>query len=233
MKKKAFAVLQTLVDFIFPRNCLGCESFLKFYEKHLCISCQIKMPLTSFHLIRENPLYEKINVQFESTAVTSLFFFQKEGAIAHMIHLFKYKGERKIRVFLGEWLANTLQESAFFKDIDGIVPVPLHPKKQKKRGYNQAEIVGATLSKKMGVPLYTEVLERIKNTTALALLGESARKNEVTNAFIQQQPFPTAPQHVLLIDDVLTTGATLAACASVLLKNSGLKISIAVLACRL
>ena len=79
MKKKAFAVLQTLVDFIFPRNCLGCESFLKFYEKHLCISCQIKMPLTSFHLIRENPLYEKINVQFESTAVTSLFFFPKRG----------------------------------------------------------------------------------------------------------------------------------------------------------
>ena len=233
MKKNTFALIQTFKDLIFPRNCFGCESPLNFYEKRLCLSCQIQLPLTSFHFTHKNPLFQKLNLQFETMAATSLFFFQKEGVLSNMIHLFKYKGVKKIGYFLGDWLANCLLESTFFKNIEGIVPVPLHSKKQKSKGYNQAEIIAAALSKKMGVPLYKKVLIRVKNTTALARLGESERKDEVNNAFQIHPSFTLRNQHLLLVDDVLTTGATLSACASVLLKNSDIKLSIAVLACRL
>ena len=131
MKKNTFALIQTFKDLIFPRNCFGCESPLNFYEKRLCLSCQIQLPLTSFHFTHKNPLFQKLNLQFETMAATSLFFFQKEGVLSNMIHLFKYKGVKKIGYFLGDWLANCLLESTFFKNIEGIVPVPLHSKKAK------------------------------------------------------------------------------------------------------
>ncbi len=108
MKKNTFALIQTFKDLIFPRNCFGCESPLNFYEKRLCLSCQIQLPLTSFHYTHKNPLFQKLNLQFETMAASSLFFFQKEGVLSNMIHLFKYKGVKKIGYFLGDWLANSL-----------------------------------------------------------------------------------------------------------------------------
>jgi ComF family protein len=117
--------------------------------------------------------------------------------------------------------------------LDAIVPVPLHTVKKRKRGYNQSELIAKALSKKTKLTLLSDVLIRVKNTTALAQLGETERELEVRNAFELNFKYKDQPVHLLLVDDVLTTGATLAACASALLKNSKIKISIAVLACRL
>lgn len=233
MKKNSKAIFQTLSDYIFPRNCYGCEVRLEFYEKHLCLNCQIQLPLTLFHQTTENPLFQKLSNRFPTESATSLFYFEKEGVLAHLIHLFKYNGVKEIGVFLGPWLGDHLKESAMTADLDAIVPVPLHTVKKRKRGFNQSELIAKALSKKTKLPLLSEVLIRVKNTTALAQLGETERELEVRNAFELNIKYSDQPMHLLLVDDVLTTGATLTACASALLKNSKIKISIAVLACRL
>ena len=233
MKKNKSIVFQTLVDFIFPRHCYGCETNLEFYEEFLCLSCQINLPLTELHLTKENPLFQKIKSRFTLQAATSLFYFEKDGVLSRLINLFKYKGAKKIAVFLGDWLGESIAESPFFNEVDGIVPVPLHPAKKRKRGYNQSYIIATALSNKMKLPLFSDLLIRVKNTTALALLGESEREQEVKNAFKLNPKKTSHPQHLLLVDDVLTTGSTLAACASALFVNHNIKLSIAVLACRL
>jgi ComF family protein len=232
MKKNSKAIFQTLSDFIFPRHCYGCEVPLEFYEKYLCLNCQIQLPLTLFHQTTKNPLFQKLSIRFPTVSATSLFYFEKDGVLAHLIHLFKYNGVKEIGSFLGAWLGDHLKESTV-KELDAIVPVPLHTVKKRKRGYNQSELIAKALSKKTKLPLLSEVLIRVKNTTALAQLGETERELEVRNAFELNFKYKDQPMHLLLVDDVLTTGATLAACASALLKNSKIKISIAVLACRL
>lgn len=233
MKKNSTVVFQTLADFIFPRHCYGCETTLKFYEQSLCLKCQINLPLTTLHLTKENLLFQKLKTHFALEAATSLFYFEKEGVLSHLIHLFKYKKVKKIGPFLGAWLGDTLLESQLFNQVDGIVPVPLHPTKKRKRGYNQSDLIAEALSKKMKLPVFSKLLIRVKNTSALALLGESERKREVRNAFEINSKRQTHPLHLLLVDDVLTTGATLTACATALLSNANIKLSIAVLACRL
>ena len=233
MKKNSPAVLQAFIDIFFPRQCFGCETPLKFYEINLCLDCQIRVPLTSFHKTKKNLLFQKLELHFPIENATALFHFEKEGVLAHLIHLFKYQGIQKIGLFLGEWLAENLIESGSFQNLNGIVPVPLHPAKKRKRGFNQAELIANILAEKLKIPVYSHALKRIKNTTALAHLGEINRHKEVQNAFLRNPSFSSKPQHLLLIDDVFTTGATLAACAKALRKNSEIKLSIAVLACRL
>lgn len=233
MKKKSVAVFKCLIDFIFPRHCYGCRNTLEFYEKNLCLGCQIKLPHTSLHLTHKNLLYEQLKFRIPLEAATSLFYFEKNGVLAHLIHLLKYSGEKKIGAFLGSWLGDHLEESPFFNEIDGIVPVPLHPVKKRKRGYNQADLIAHALSKKINSPVLSKILIRVKNTSALAQLGESEREQEVQNAFELNSNKLNHSQHLLLVDDVLTTGATLTACANALAKNGNIKLSIAVLACRL
>lgn len=233
MKKNSKAILQTLSDFIFPRQCYGCETPLKFYEKKICTSCLIQLPLTSFCTSIANPLYQKLSLRFPIQTATSLFYFEKEGILAHLIHLFKYSGAKELGFFLGSWLGACLKEGLIAEDIDAIVPVPLHPLKKRKRGYNQSELIAKALSKKMKRPLLSQGLIRVKNTTALAQLGKNERELEVQHAFQTNLNITDRSLHLLLVDDVLTTGATLSACASTLLINSNIKISIAVLACRL
>jgi ComF family protein len=232
MKKNKFALFQSCSDLVFPRSCYGCQALLEFYENCLCLNCQINLPITDFNFLKRNLLLQKLELSFPVEAATSLGYFEKEGLLAHLIHLFKYQGEKKLGTFLGLWVGTTLKESPHFKDIEGLIPVPLHPSKRRKRGYNQAEILAKAISKKMKLPLFSKSIIRVKNTTALAMLGKKQRQLEVKNAFsvIPNEPLP---KHLLLIDDVVTTGATLSACANALTKHRAVKLSIVVLGCRL
>jgi predicted amidophosphoribosyltransferase len=111
MKKNSKAIFQTLSDFIFPLHCYGCEIPLEFYEKYLCLNCQIQLPLTLFHQTTENPLFQKLSIRFPTASATSLFYFEKDGVLAHLIHLFKYNRVKEIGSFLGAWLGDHLKES--------------------------------------------------------------------------------------------------------------------------
>jgi len=221
------------VDLIFPRVCLGCKHHLNFYEKTLCLGCRLDLPLTHFQKNRENPLFQKLTLNFPLENATALFYFEKEGKVAEMIHQFKYLGQRHLGVYLGDWLSDTLLESPNLSKVDGIIPVPLHPSKKRKRGYNQAAILASALSKKLKAPLVEKTLIRVKKTQSLAHIGYDKRWREVDQAFDVCQSLPLEMKHILLVDDVITTGATLTACANALLKKNPLKLSIVSLACRL
>ena len=212
---------------------MGCNQHLNFHESSLCVSCQIELPQTHFHLTQNNPLFQKLKALFQLEKATGAFTFQKEGLIAHLIHDFKYKGNLQSGIILATYLAYSLQESLFFKKIEGIIPVPLHPSREKKRGFNQAEIIGKLLSEKLKIPLFTDVLIRVKKTKALAHIGDKERWKEIKDAFIVNPTYNALPKQLLLIDDVITTGATLTACSLAFEKNSSIKLSIAALACRL
>ena len=233
MKKINTTVFQSFLDLLFPRFCGGCSHSLRFYESTICLGCRIEIPQTQFHLHCDNSLHFKLKTLFKLKHATALFLFEKEGAVAQMIHQFKYKKHQKTGVFLSKWLANTLRESPLYSDLDYIVPVPLHPLKRKKRGFNQSEIIAKEISKTLKVPVMNHLLIRTKNTRALAQIGENERQEEVKGAFELSMNLNQVSLHLLLVDDVITTGATLTACAKVLLKNNTLKLSIAALACRL
>lgn len=113
---------------------MGCNQHLNFHESSLCVSCQIELPQTHFHLTQNNPLFQKLKALFQLEKATAAFTFQKEGLIAHLIHDFKYKGNLQSGIILATYLAYSLQESLFFKKIEGIIPVPLHPSRDKKEG---------------------------------------------------------------------------------------------------
>lgn len=225
--------LNSFVDLLFPRTCISCSSHLDFYEKMLCLNCQLELPQTGFHLEKENPLFKKLLLNFPLENAAALFGFQKEGSVARMIHQFKYNKQVNIGRYFGKWLGYMLLESPFFKSLDAIIPVPLHPSKQRTRGFNQAEIIAEPLAKQLQIPLVNKSLKRVKKTKPLAKINHDARWKEVDEAFTIKQPLPKSFEHLLLVDDVITTGATLNACARTLLKNSQIKLSIVSLACRL
>lgn len=191
MKKNLNPICQSFADLIFPRHCYGCTAGLRFYEKYLCLKCHIALPLSYLPQAnaKNNPLVQKLSSLFPLETATSLFYFEKEGVLAHLIHLLKYKGVHQLGTFFGEWLAEHLLGYSFISSVEGIIPVPLHPKRKKIRGYNQAEIIAKTVAQKLNLPLYTAALKRIRNTTSLVLLGDRERENEMAGAILYAKKF--------------------------------------------
>ena len=226
-------VFQSFVDLFFPRSCLGCLNHLKPYERALCVVCQLDLSPTYFHKNHDNELFQELNTLFSVHAATALFSFQKEGRLAHMIHLLKYKGVKKSGIYLGNWLGITLKESPYFNAIDGIIPIPLHRKKQKKRGYNQTHIVANEMAKVLDIPIFYNALIRIKNTPSQTQAGREERWKSIQNAFQCSAEFRGKTGCFLLVDDIITSGATLTACAKALYKENAIKLSVAALGYRL
>ena len=233
MKFNSSLVFQSLVDLFFPRTCLGCVSFLTPYEKGLCIGCQLQLSPTNFNLDANNPLAVKLREFIPIYAPTALFYFQKGGAFTHLIHLLKYKGVKKSGAYLGHWLALSLKESPLFRDLTGILVVPLHPKKRRQRGYNQSELIAVEISSVLNIKVYPKALVRIKNTLSQTKAGKVERWESMQNAFCCAPDFQNQKGHFLLVDDVITTGATLVSCAQALFKENTIKLSVAALGYRL
>ncbi len=164
-------------------------------------------------------------------AVSSCYFFSKQGKIQHLVHELKYKKNKDAGLFLGNELAKSLSESPYFSGIDFIVPVPLHPKKMHKRGYNQSEIIGKGMTEIIPAELNTTNLVRSVASATQTHKSRLARWDNVKDIFILNRPEEFAGRHVLLIDDVITTGSTIEACGRALLQAPDIKISVAAAAC--
>lgn len=232
LQKNRYQLLQAFVTLFFPKICYGCGTVLNTFESIICTHCHVDAPLTNFHLIEKNNLKEKFEEWLTIQNATALFYFQKEGLVASLIHQFKYNGIIEIGVFLGNWLGHQIKESPFFTHIHFIVPVPLHRKREQKRGFNQALIIAEQVSKVIDVPVIKNALIRKKNTKQLVQFGTEDRWKEIRNAFEVNPVLENHPKHFLLIDDVITTGATLSTCSQRLQQYSNGKISIATLAFR-
>lgn len=223
-------IFSDLLSVFLPRTCAACGRTLKDWEECLCLTCMAGLPLTRFHRDPANPLAEVFwgRVRIEQTV--AWFYFRKGSAYQEVLHNLKYNNRPEIGIFLGKQIGYELKHSTVFIRPDIIIPVPLHRKKLRKRGYNQSEKIARGISFSMDIPLDTCTLYRSARTDTQTRKSRFDRYLNVSGKFAIRDPSPIENSHVLLVDDVVTTGATLEACAEVLLAVPGVKVSVATVA---
>jgi ComF family protein len=184
------------------------------------------MPKTNFHLDKENLITQLFLGRAPIHSAASYYFFHRGGKVQHLIHQFKYKGQKEIGIFIGNRYGKELLKSPFFNSIESIIPVPIHYKKQKKRGYNQSEIFANGISQSMNIRVDAKTLVKTTKTESQTKKSRSDRWENVQEVFELKKYDHLTNKHILLVDDVITTGATLESCISMLVKIPGIKISI-------
>jgi len=214
----------------FPNSCRLCGKTLHQQEEILCTTCSYKLARTNFQHLQQNPVMEIFSGRLPLVSATSLLFFSKGGRTQQLIHKLKYKGNREIGIYLGEMLGSQLNDSLLFNTADAIVPVPLHPRKEHKRGYNQSGLICEGMASRMDARLFSDVLFRKVHTTSQTKKTRYERWENVKDTFEVKKGKRLEGKHVLLVDDVITTGATLEACGNKLLEIPGVRLSIASLA---
>ncbi len=219
-----------LTGLLYPHLCLACKDSLPSRRECICLSCQLKLPKTNFHLERDNPFTERFWGRLEIEHGAAMYHFVKGGSVQALIHQLKYLGKRQVGIRLGQWYGEQLRASAHFKNIDVIVPVPLHARKEQMRGYNQSAMFAAGLAQSMQIPMLPNVLVRRIFTDTQTNKSRLERLENVQDVFAVQALESLRNKHVLLVDDVMTTGATLEACGAKILEVEGSKLSLATIA---
>ena len=237
----AIYYLRAAADFMMPRVCLACGAALGPREEHLCSECWSDMPLTRYWKLRENPMAESYNaliqrnmgedVRYRPYGYAAALFFYKGGFRA-ISKALKYKRNFAAGRYFGRLLGQTLAESVYFRDVDLVVPVPLHWLRRWRRGYNQAEVIAREVVRALGAGYAPGLLRRARRTRTQTHLNVEGRAANVAGAFRMTRRGLSAlagVHHLLLVDDVFTTGATAAACAHAI--RPAVRVSVATLAC--
>jgi ComF family protein len=214
----------------YPHNCTGCGSDLIGRNNLLCTKCIADLPHTNFEKYSNNMVERIFWGRMPLKAAHAEFYFSKGQLIQHLIHELKYNNNKEIGIYLGEYTGKNLLQSSRFTNIDYIVPLPLFPDKEFRRGYNQAEIICNGMSVSMNVPVMARNVTRNRNTETQTRKQRAQRWENVAGSFNITDTAVLTGKNILLVDDVITTGATLEACASEILKIPGVSISIAALA---
>lgn len=218
------------INLFFPRLCAACNEALLKNEAEICLSCIVNLPKTNYHINKENPLNKIFWGRIDIENVAAYYFFNKGNKVQHLLHQLKYKGAKQLGEKIGLLYGYELLNSPSFKDIDYIIPVPLHPKKLKKRGYNQSEWLANGLSQTLNVPCNTTLLYRKVDSATQTKKSRFNRWENVSEIFGVFDNVDINNKHILLVDDVITTGATIEACAKAL-KSQNAKISVVTIAC--
>ena len=215
-----------MLNLLFPRVCSACKEILSKHEKVLCLQCRHDLPLASHHLTGNPAMKDIFYGRFAVENATAIFQFQKKGITQELMHNLKYRGQKQISNFFGSWLGSELSEIREYNNIDLVIPVPLHKQKLKKRGYNQVEGFGKEIAKALKIDYCDNVLIKVSKTSSQVFKQRLTRFNS-EEIFAIQNTEIIMNKHILLVDDIVTTGATLENCASQLLKESNVKISLA------
>lgn len=223
-------MINSLFNLFFPPACLGCDQFLLANETVICTECRHNIPLTNQHLHLENEAMTKFYGRLPVEHVSSLMYFHKKGIVQELIHNLKYRGHQEVGTLIGNWYGTELQNCANLKDIDAVIPIPLHKKRLKKRGYNQVTTFGKMLSKHLNCPFDETILERIQHSKTQTFKNLLSRNEIKSHTFKVNFSEVHYNKHFLLIDDVMTTGATLEAAGKTLLEIPNIKISIVCMA---
>ncbi len=223
--------LDAVIGLFYPRVCAACGGILMKDEDTVCLKCRFMLPKTGYELHAENPMAQIFYGRVRFHAVMSCFFFSKQGKVQHLLHELKYKGNKEAGVFLGQQMGMCFKKAPLYQGIDYIIPVPLHPKRQRERGYNQSEMIAQGIAEITGIPVGTHYLIRAVNTATQTKKSKEERYENVKDIFVLQHGEELAGKHVLLVDDVLTTGATLESCAHKLEMVPDITISAATAAC--
>jgi ComF family protein len=215
---------------IYPKICAACGNSLWKKEKVICTYCDFHLPRTHFHMERDNPVSRIFWGRIPVECASAFYYFNKGNKVQQLIHQLKYKGRRDIGIFLGEQYGYLLKNSLFFGSMDVIIPVPLHEKKLMKRGYNQSEQFAIGLGNSMKIPVDAHLLYRTKATETQTKKSRFRRWQNVEDLFAVRDPRNLDGRHILLVDDVITTGATIEACIKALCIVPSVRVSVAAIA---
>ena len=219
-------IFHNFLDLFFPNLCVVCKQRLSEGEQHICTDCLLLIPKTNFHLQPDNRLEQFFAGRFPFQHIAAFAYFVKGGSIQHIIHELKYNRNPHIGRFIGELCGENIKNSDFISSIDMLVPVPLHPKRQKERGYNQSLEICKGISHITGIPINSDTLLRKVNNPSQTKNARFDRWKNVEDIFHVVTPETFANKHILLVDDINTTGSTLESCAKEILECINSKISI-------
>ncbi|MEO6404240.1 MAG: phosphoribosyltransferase family protein [Ferruginibacter sp.] len=223
-------ILLDAIHLFYPSVCLGCGSDTIINKQLLCLNCINALPHTGYASLQGNALEKIFTGRLPVSAAHSEFYFSKGKLVQHLIHELKYKSNKDIGHYMGEMMGKTLLQSGRFSKIDYLVPLPLFPEKEFKRGYNQSEIICNGLSAVMNIPVLKNNVLRKHATETQTRKHRAERWENVAESFLVKHPEKITGKHILLVDDVVTTGATLEACGQVILKAQPASLSFACLA---
>ena len=218
--------LLDIAALIYPRICVGCSNTLFKHEQVICNKCYVSLPKTNYHLQKENPIQKTFYGRADIAVASSFLFFQKKGSVQKMMHALKYKGKPEVAQLLGKWYAQDLKKQNTFANYDYIIPVPLHKKRAQKRGYNQSEFFANGLSEVLNIPTLNDVLIKTKFTETQTYKTREERVENTLSSFQVQNSEIIDNKNILLVDDVITTGATTEACILQLQKSARVTVSV-------
>ncbi|MDL2289901.1 ComF family protein [Paludibacteraceae bacterium OttesenSCG-928-F17] len=222
--------LADLLNLMYPPVCLACGKNLLGTEEHLCLSCLHHIPKTNYHLQKDNPVEERFWGKVPVFRASSFFLFNKGSSFQKILHNLKYQGAKELGSYFGKCAGIDLLQSPDFSSVDYIIPVPLHPDKLKKRGYNQSEWIAGGLAESMNKPVDTAHLIRTQANVSQTNKNVYERYENTAGIFELTDNTIFSGKHVLVVDDVLTTGSTLEACVQALLPTENIRISLFTLA---
>lgn len=221
-------IKDSVLHLLFPHICTGCGSDILHEESVLCMRCIDAMPETNFELHPNNPVEKTFWGRLPLAGATAQFYFTKESLMQHLMHQFKYKGNKELGMQLGKIMGEQIKKSARF-EADVLVPLPLFAAKEKRRGYNQAAILCEGMAEAMNLPVLDKIISRPQHTETQTKKGRIERWKNMEGKFILSDADAIKNKHLLLVDDVVTTGATLEACGNELLKAENVRLSVATL----
>jgi ComF family protein len=218
------------ISLLFPRLCYACGNHLLLNENLICTECYVIIPRTNYHTINENPVEQLFWGRCVIEKAAAFSFYNKGSRIRNLIHNLKYNGIREIGYEIGRIYGLSLRDSGFMDDIDLIVPVPLHPSKKRIRGYNQSDAISEGIAGATGLRVNKDSLVRSRVSQTQTRRSRYERWTNVEGIFSVVDPKELIGQHILLVDDVITTGSTIESCTNELLKVEGVKVSAVALA---
>lgn len=219
-----------LLNLFFPKVCLGCNGYLGDNESYVCTSCRHQLPLTNFHLDNNDAVKNVLYGRLKLENATALLHFSKKGIVQQLMHNLKYRGHQDVGLFLGKWLGEELKTIEAYKDIDVVIPVPLHRSKLRRRGYNQVTKFGREIAKALDIEFNGTILQKRMATKTQVFKDRLLRTSGNSATFTISENQTLKGKHILLVDDIVTTGATIESCANALLTIEGVKISVATIA---
>jgi len=222
--------VQDLLQLFYPDLCAGCGEPLSQKDRSICLSCYLSLPPTRFQDIEDNPIERMLYGRLHIRTAMAAYFFSKNSPLQQIIHAFKYRNNARACIQMGIWLGECIRKSPRMKGIDLLIPVPLHRSREKRRGYNQATLLCEGILRVTGIPYDAKAVVRLKSTETQTRKSRTTRWLNVQSGFMIQDPSAIENKNILLVDDVITTGATLEACGEMILQAKPASLNIAALA---